>query len=69
MVAEGSQRRGRDGEDNAEEKAQKDWAKKAFEYLKSHSSAMGTRDLSPLPKDYLDGQILLICNGKASTKR
>ena len=46
MAAEGSQRQGRDGEDNAQEQAQKDRAKKAFERLKSLSSAMGTRELS-----------------------
>lgn len=46
MAAEGSQRRGRDGEDDAEEQAHKDWAKKAFERLKSLSSAMGTKELS-----------------------
>ena len=46
MAAKGSQRRGRDGEDDTEEQAQKDRAKKAFECLTSLSTAMETRELS-----------------------
>ena len=46
MAAEGSQRQGRDREYDAEEQAEKDHAKKAFERLKSLSSAMRTRELS-----------------------